>query len=62
MSEWQLVKTGFPRGEVVLIYGAKFGVALGYFITGQGWQFPDERNKGLRISPSHWMYLPEPPK
>lgn len=65
MSEWIGVKERLPEPEVYVLIATDVWVAMGKYKPnwnmGDG-AFSDDGDCGLSSQPTHWMYLPEPPR
>lgn len=61
MSDWQPIETA-PNDTWVLLYDESGDVVCGHSQFGYWYAWFDWVDEGLKLNPTRWMPLPEPPK
>lgn len=57
MAYWKPISTAPMEGDVEILLYCGGSCHVGYYMDGLGWF-----NGDVKVEPTHWMMLPDPPK
>lgn len=64
MNEWQPIETAPKDGTWLLVWDDGLWIAAWDAETSSGepWGWAEARENGVRLRPTYWMLLPDPPE